>query len=130
MRALQTFVNITQSYDLTRGIMTNKRKQYALSKSPSFKHSKTTSSFLIFKLSHQQAGKTSLTRGESISRISILVVTLHCIIDRPNSTRYLRLLCHKPSKDVRPLLSPTADLKRFKVRVKVMSSRVRLRLAF
>ena len=32
--------------DLARGIMTNERKQSALSKARSFKHSKTTSSFV------------------------------------------------------------------------------------
>ena len=39
--------------------MTNERKQSALSKARSFKHSKTTSSFFVFNLS-PIAGKTSL----------------------------------------------------------------------
>ena len=39
--------------------MTNERKQSALSKERSFKHVKTTSSFL-YSMYHQQAGKTSL----------------------------------------------------------------------
>ena len=37
--------------DLARGIMRNERKQSALSKVRSFKHSKTTSSFFVFNLS-------------------------------------------------------------------------------
>ena len=44
--------------DLVRGIMTNERKQSALSKVGSFKHSKTTSSFL-YVMYYQRAGKTS-----------------------------------------------------------------------
>ena len=37
--------------DLTRDIMTNERKQSALSKARSLKYSKTTSSFFVFNLS-------------------------------------------------------------------------------
>ena len=37
--------------DLARGIMMKERKQSALSKAQSFKHSKTTSSFLVFNVS-------------------------------------------------------------------------------
>ena len=45
--------------DLARGIMTNERKQSALSKARSFKHSKTTS-IILYSIYHQCAGKTSL----------------------------------------------------------------------
>ena len=37
--------------DLARGIMTNERKQSALSQARSFRHSKTTISFFVFNLS-------------------------------------------------------------------------------
>ena len=42
---------------MAKGIMTNERKQSALSKAQSFKHSKTTTS-LLHSVYHQRAGKT------------------------------------------------------------------------
>ena len=48
--------------DLARGIITTGHKQSALSKTRSFKHSKTTSSFL-YSIHHQRAGKTIHMRG-------------------------------------------------------------------
>ena len=45
--------------DHARGIMTNERKQSALLKARSFKHSKTTISFL-YSIYHKQVGKTSV----------------------------------------------------------------------
>ena len=45
--------------DLTRGIMTNERKQSVLLKARSFKHSKTTNNFL-YSVYYQRADKTNL----------------------------------------------------------------------
>ena len=46
--------------DLARGVMRNERKQSALSKACSFKHSKTTNSFFVFNLSPTAPDKTNL----------------------------------------------------------------------
>ena len=51
--------------DLARGMLTNGRKQSALSKARSFKHSKTTSTF-FYSIYHQGAGKTSLFYGRGV----------------------------------------------------------------
>ena len=51
VKPLSTFSDTTSQTDLAIGIMRNESKQSALSKARSFKHSKTTSSFIVFNLS-------------------------------------------------------------------------------
>ena len=46
--------------DLATGLMTNQRKQSALSKAWSFKHSKTIQAAFLYSIYHQRAGKTNL----------------------------------------------------------------------
>ena len=65
--------------DLARGIMTNERKQSALSKAWSFKHSNITSSFVIFLYFLQQVKIVSFSQ-RSISRVLILAVHLRNVL--------------------------------------------------
>ena len=58
--------------------MTNERKQSALSKVRSFKHSQTKSNFFVFDFTNEQVKLVSLTWERSISRILILAVPLRC----------------------------------------------------
>ena len=64
--------------DLARGIMTNERKQSALSKGRSFKHSKTMQTAFLYSIYHQRAGKTSLfpMRGVDFTHFNICCIPL------------------------------------------------------